>query len=181
MLDTSTSPSEARAPTRAAMWTAIPPSHPPSARPPPECSPTRTPNPGAGRLRDPRPHRMARAGPSKVAELPSPASSPRLPESHQLAPHLRCLMRRSSRHRASRAQPLLRRPDDVSEHHGGEHSFGLRCRAGAGQELFDLSEHGFRVPAQGRWSMPGSSTYRAPWICAASSSPARRLTTRSPH
>ena len=35
-------------------------------------------------------------------------------------------------------------------------------------------------PAQGMWSIPGSSTYRAPGICAASSSPARRLTTRSP-
>ncbi len=35
-------------------------------------------------------------------------------------------------------------------------------------------------PAQGTWSIPGSSTYRAPGICEASSSPARRLTTRSP-
>src|SRR5215211_2322422 len=35
-------------------------------------------------------------------------------------------------------------------------------------------------PAQGRRSIPRSSTYRAPGICAASCLPARRLTARSP-
>src|SRR5919197_5819252 len=39
----------------------------------------------------------------------------------------------------------LRRADDVREHDRGEHAVGLGRRAGAGQELLDLAEHGFRV------------------------------------
>ena len=61
----------------------------------------------------------------------------------------------------------LGRADDIGENDCGEHTFGVRAAAHAGDELFDLVEHRPVSPTQCSASAPGSSTRRAPAMCSA--------------
>jgi len=157
VLGTSTSPPAARAPTRAAMWTAIPPTSPLISSTSPECSPMRTSRPeerAASAIACP--HRIARARTVEgreeaVAQGLHLASA----ETHQLASH-RCLMRgeQFAPARIPELRRSLRRAGDVREHQRREHAVGLGDRTGAGQELLDFPEHGFRVTCPGEMVDP---------------------------
>jgi hypothetical protein len=73
VLEVTIHPGSAAAMTRAAMWTAMPPTSPSRSSISPVCSPARiwTPMPASSSLKAAA-QRIARPGPSKVARMPSP-------------------------------------------------------------------------------------------------------------
>ena len=98
--------------------------------------------------------RIARAGPSNVARMPSPAvSSSRPPRSASALPHA-CSKRSSSDAPAPVAElaRVLGRADDVDEEHRREHAIRIvRLRSRAGDELLDRADEvRVRAGASGR-------------------------------
>ena len=163
MLETSTSPGPAWPATRAPMWTAMPGELVAGdlALAGVQAGADLEPEPRDGVRSSACAQRIARAGPSKVARKPSPAVSTSRPRKRASCAPDRRVVRLEQLAPAPVAElaRALGRADDVGEEHRREHAVRLGRLAHAGQELWTSSRISSPPPpAQGMWTLPGSST-----------------------